>query len=142
MNQHATWVLLLTLFWACGCTQTIRMPLCHAVAQRSLAPGAPVPTDMVVNAYLKQEASNKGVEIDVLSPVAAEFSGRKGRVRRIQQNYPLLLCAFFDSGAPVEYSQIYSTCIQSAPGWIQIIQSQKPEDLLLPRTNYASVCVK
>jgi hypothetical protein len=125
-----------------GCSQRVRLPLCHAVAQKSLAPGVPVPADMVVNAYLKDEAAKREIQINVLSPVAAELSGRKGRVHRIEQNYPLLLCAFFDPSAPVEYSQIYTSCVQSTPDWIQIVQSQKPEDLLLPKTHYASVCVK
>ena len=142
MSRVSLVVSFLSAICLCGCARTVRMPLCQAVAQRSLAPGVNVPTDMVVNAYLKQEAELRGVKIDVLSPVAAELSGRKERVRHVEQNYPLLLCAFFDPGAPVDYANIYTTCVQSTPEWIQIIQSKQPDDLLLPRTKYASVCVK
>jgi hypothetical protein len=142
MRLRAFAFLLFPVFLACGCVQRARVPLCEAVAQKSLAPGTVPPPGMVVNAYLAQAATVKHVKIEVLSPVAADISGPKWSVRRIEKSYPFLLCAFYDPGAPVEYAQIYTTCMQSTPEWIQIVRSQQPEDLLLPRTNYASVCVK
>lgn len=118
------------------------MPLCAAVALKSYAPGAPPAPGTVVNAFLTQQATKEDVELNILSPVAVELSGRKWKVKRLEQKYPFFLCAFYDPAAPIDYAQIYTTCMQSTQNWAQIVQSSKPEDLLLPRTNYANVCVQ
>lgn len=126
----------------CGCMKRVTMPLCPAVALKSYAPGASPAPGALVNEFLARQATQEGVKLNVLSPVAVELSGRKRKVERMEQKYPFFLCAFYDPGAPTDYAQIYTTCMQSAPDWVQIVQSRKPEDLLLPRTNYADVCVQ
>ena len=134
----------LLLLYCCvfsGCVRRVTMPLCPAVALKSFAPGIPAAPGTVVNAFLTQQTTKDEINLNVLSPVAAEFSGKKRDVVHLEQRYPLLLCAFYDPGAPIDYAQVYTTCMQSVPVWTQILQSGKPEDLLLPKTKYADVCV-
>jgi hypothetical protein len=142
MHERKVLYSLLCCCMLCGCMRRVTMPLCAAVALKSYAPGVPPAPGTVVNAFLAQQATKGDVKLNVLSPVAVELAGRKRDVRRLEQNYRFFLCAFYDPRAPTDYAQIYTTCLKSAPMWTQIVQSSKPEDLLLPRTNYANVCVQ
>lgn len=119
------------------------MPLCPAVALKSYPPGTSPPAGTVVNKFLTDRATARKVQIDVLSPVAAELSGHRTRVDRIVKDYPLLVCAFFDPDNPTDYKELYTTCMSSVITWAMIVQEQPPEkreNLLLDRTNYGRVC--
>jgi hypothetical protein len=142
MRESRVLFSLLCCCMLCGCVKRVTMPLCPAVALKSYAPGATPTPGTVVNEFLARQATQEDVKLNVLSPVAVELSGRKQKVERIEQRYPFFLCAFYDPGAPTDYAEIYTTCMQSVPDWVQIVQSRKPDDLLLPRTNYANVCVQ
>jgi hypothetical protein len=126
----------------CGCVKRVTMPLCQAIALKSYAPGAPVAPGTVVNAFLAQQAGKEDIKLNVLSPVAVEVSGRKRKVVRLERNYPFLLCAFYGQADSTDYAKTYTTCMQSAPAWEQIIQSSKPDNLILPATNYAYSCIQ
>jgi hypothetical protein len=120
------------------------MPLCAAVALKSYPPGVAVPPGTVVNKFLADQAESHRVKLSVLSPVAANLSGAKRHVDHLVRDYPFMLCAFYDPGQATEYKNIYTACMQSVPLWIDIVQGQmpeRPENLLLDRTNYGPVCV-
>ncbi len=142
MGQRRYLFLLICSCALSGCVRRVTVPLCPAIALKSYPPGVTVAPGEVVNAFLTQEATKEKLQLNVLSPVAVEISGRSRKVEHIEQKYPFVLCAFYDPGAVTDYADRYIKCMQSAPGWVQTVQSNKPEDLLLPRSNYANVCVQ
>jgi hypothetical protein len=133
-------LLLLPLFWLCSCAKRVRVALCPAVAVLSYPSGASSQVT-VANRYLLERAAKEKVSVNVLSPVAADLIGRKTHLQRLETDYGFLVCAFMDPGRPNDYQNIYTTCMQNAGVWTAEVRSRTPENLLLPRTHYADVCV-
>ena len=118
-----------------GCVAT-KLPLCPQVAQLSYPRGA-APSD--VNRFVSDRARERRVRVTPLSTFVAEFRGYVGDVRWLERNYRTLLCAF-DSSQVVDDGRLYGACMSNASGWIAVVQSARPEYLMLDKTFFKDTC--
>jgi hypothetical protein len=120
-----------------GCASA-RLPLCPKIAAVSFQGGAR--TGAVVNNYLAAQGNERNVKISPISAFAATFHGSVFSIAWFQGNYAFMLCAF-DPKQVVNYEAVYLSCMSHAPEWVKIVQSSKPEDLMVTQTHYADVCI-
>lgn len=120
-------------------TAAVRVPLCPKLAVQSYS--NPAMPEAVVNKYAAAQAQAKKLTITPLSSFVAEVSGDKKKVKWFEENYIFMVCAFDSAQVPND-EQVYITCTQYARRWIDIVQSAKPEDLMLQETHFASVCAQ
>lgn len=117
---------------------TVRVPLCPKLAAVSYTPAQP---DAIVNKFMAEQAQLRKITIKPLSPFVAEVSGKKSQIKWFVNNYQFMACAF-DREQVIADETTYTTCTQYAPSWIDIVQSEKPEDLMLEGTHFVGVCVR
>jgi len=118
-----------------GCA-TVRLPLCPAIAEASYQSGG---RGKIINMYVSQSAVERNVVIRPLSSFAADFTGGYPDIKWLSNNYPFILCAF-DARQVVHDRDVYISCMQHSPSWIAIVQSSKPEDLMLRETLFRENC--
>ena len=124
-----------------GCTippwdTDARFPLCPAIAQASYAPNTKT---SFINKYILDQASDRHVEIRPLSEYAAEFVGPYDQISWFDANYKFMLCAF-DPKQVVLDRDTYISCMSHADGWVRIVRSSHPENLLLTQTKFRENC--
>jgi hypothetical protein len=94
-----------------------------------------------VNHYLGQEAKRRGIEVAQLSPFVAEFQGPMWQLPEFERSYPFLLCAFDPLQEP-DPRAAYMTCVAHAPAWIDRVQSETPQYLMVQEDLYLERCVR
>lgn len=120
-----------------GCADTVRLPLCPKIAERSFDE---VQRGAVVNRYILQAVKARDIEIVELSKFAASFRGSGTALDWLQDNYVQLLCAF-DPDHEENVRATYISCTQHARRWVEIIQSDAQEDLMIVQTLFRTNCV-
>lgn len=118
-----------------GCASA-RLPLCPKVAHFGM--GVPLSD---VNRHLEQRLPARHIKVEPLSAFAAEFRGRFFDIHWLRQNYAFMLCAFNPKDV-IEDEAFYNVCMANAPRWMEIVNSKRPEELLLSTTHYADTCVE
>ena len=132
-----------TTLAACGCLlvtacTTIRVPLCPDIAKVSYGQGEQVSD---VNRYAVIGANRTGVAIAPLSSFTAEASGFFANVNTFNQDYKFMVCAFEpDRVLSSDTSDIYINCMSKADNWATIVNSNKPEDLMLEESLFRPTC--
>jgi len=115
----------------------VKLPLCPKLAQLSYTPPS---TTAVVNKYLTDAVQGKDITLTPLSPFAVELRGEQHDVESITRNYGFFLCAFDPKQIP-NVDAVYQQCMANAATWTTIVQSDKPDELMLSNTHYVGVCV-
>jgi hypothetical protein len=95
----------------------------------------------VINRFAAEQAQLRKITIRTLSPFTAEISGKKSQVNWFVKNYHFMACAF-DRAQVIDDENVYMTCLENAPSWIDIVQSGRPEDLMLDGTHFVGICVR
>ncbi len=117
---------------------TIRVPLCGDLA-RTLPSGDGSHSHQDVSDYTVEAAKKMGVNLTVLSPFVMTVHGFTPYVNKFQSDYPFLVCGFDPSRVVVPY-ETYLRCMDHVNDWVRIVGSEKPEDLMLPGTEYEATC--
>jgi hypothetical protein len=117
-----------------ACRSSAKLPLCHRFSDSKPSNTAGIGRDLF------DAAKKRHIEITVLSDNVAEFTGPKKDIKWLEDNYPFLMCDF-DQSAGTLGRQEYVSCISHAKVWIRLVQSRKPEQLMLDSTIYCQNCL-
>jgi hypothetical protein len=119
----------------CGCA-SVRLPLCQDLARTTY--NKPVEGNEV-SRYTRDVAERWRLDLTLLSPFAMRVTGDVWNVNRFQAEYPFLVCGFDPVHVLIPHDT-YLRCMQHAPDWIVIVQSDKPENLMVTQTLYEATC--
>jgi len=114
----------------------MRVPLCGDLARTTYE----TPTDgSEVSRYMRAVAADWNLNLIVISPFAMEVSGDIFAEKRFLKEYPLMVCGFDPKRVAVPHDT-YLRCMDHVTTWIEIIQSQHPDNLFIEETEYEPVC--
>lgn len=119
------------VMFVAGCA-TRDLPLCPRLLEDS-------EKSQYVNHFTLASATELGVSVSVLSPYVARYSGAAPNLREMEKRYPFLLCAFDPATQPAD-DQIFMRCVKHAPGWIEMLNSSTPQNLMLVETLFDATC--
>lgn len=129
------WVLVPLLLAGCA---SVKVPLCPTIARSSYGPGE---SASPVNKMVLEEVKRSNLELRQLSWFAAEVSGASNSVKRLEDNYAHLVCAFDPALHPASaIRQDFLSCMKHANEWVRIVQSPRPEELMATQTLFLENC--
>lgn len=120
-----------------GCAH-VELPSCPSIARSGGQNDAE--RQSFVSGWARSRADALNIKIVELSPYVARYSGSKSSLRKLQSNFPQMLCAFdyADSSDPVA---TYTSCLAHAPEWIVLTSEGKADDLMLSQYYYRDNCL-
>lgn len=125
------------VFLLAGCDATKKLPLCQSIAEKSFDT---FQEGQLLNRFLSESVAARKIEVEVLSPFMALYSGPEKDIKWLEENYGELVCGFnprLDSlGGPT-----YTTCIRHVPNWITAVNSDEPQALFNSKYFYQSSCL-
>lgn len=128
------WSVCCALFlWGCA---SARLPLCEDLARTTYDSSV---EGNEVSKYTRKVAEHRHLDLTVLSPFVMIVTGEQWKVERFQAEYPFMVCGFAPEHVTIPHDT-YLRCMDHVAQWITIVQSDKPEDLMLQGTEYEPVC--
>lgn len=124
-----------------GCASA-KLPLCSKIADYSyINPNSLPGKERYLNFHLMERLKSSRIKINITSPFSAEFSGSVSSIRDLESDYAELICAFDPANVPNDAS-LFSSCMNHADEWIELVQAGKIEDLFLDQYRYKPNCVE
>lgn len=112
---------------------TIKLPLCPKLSTTKPSPKSGI------SKTLYDICNEKNIKVTVLSSTVAEFKGSKIKLRWLVANYCIILCDFNQQTVSNDKAY-YEGCMANAAKWIEIVQGDRLDTLMLNSTNYCTNC--
>ncbi len=92
-----------------------------------------------ISSTLLKVCNERNISITVLSSTIVELRGSVRQMKWIQNNYHILVCDFDQTKVSLDEST-YISCMSHAKDWIKIVQSSRPDTLMIDQTKYCPNC--
>lgn len=132
MNFSLKSILIITICIFCSC-RTSKFPVCAKLSNTK-----PSSIEGVSSTLLKI-CTDRNISITVLSSTVIELKGSIKQMKWLQNNYHILMCDFDQTKVALDEST-YISCMSNAKDWIKIVQSNRPDTLMIDQTKYCPNC--
>jgi hypothetical protein len=92
-----------------------------------------------ISTTLLKVCNERKISITVLSSTIIELRGSIRQMKWLQNNYHILMCDFDQTKISLDEST-YTSCMSNAKDWIKIVQTNRPDSLMIDRTIFCPNC--
>lgn len=125
-------VVVVVLLYSC---RTAKFPVCTKLSDTK-------PSSIEgVSTTLLRVCNEHHISITVLSSTIIELRGSIKQMKWLQENYHILMCDFDQSEVSLDEST-FTSCMSNAKDWIKIVQSNRPDTLMIDQTKFCANCCK